>query len=456
MRTRTMLLGILLLLCLPLQQVAAKSESPQSKGSSPEQKANVKCLNCHRATNAQLVRDWETSAHSKNGVVCAHCHGLKHTTAEDAKEARLPTPDTCKECHEKQFTQYSKGKHALGWASMNAMPTTHMLPMALTEGQKGCGGCHKVGMKSAKEIADLKKHGSGFGNAACDSCHTRHAFSKEEARQPQACQTCHMGFDHPQWEMYSASKHGVRYRLKQLGVLGEQASAPTCQTCHMQDGNHEVRTPWGFLAVRLPLPKDPQWKADQVTILQALGVLDPEGKPTARLEVVKAADVARLTQEDFDRERKKMLDTCQRCHSREFAEGELKKGDDMIRQADHLLAEAIRVVAGLYKDGVLEKPEGYQYAFPDLLTFHHAPRPIEQRLFVMHLKHRMRTFQGTFHANPDYALWYGWSEMVRDLSEIKEMAAELREKHAKEAKKAARETLERRAAKAKADDGNPS
>ena len=57
-------------------------------------------------------------------------------------------------------------------------------------------------------------------------------------------------------------------------------------------------------------------------------------------------------------------------------------------------------------------------------------RPIEQTLFEMHLKHRMRAFQGAFHANPDYALWYGWSEMVRDLTEIKEMAAELREKHA--------------------------
>ncbi len=34
--------------------------------------------------------------------------------------------------------------------------------------------------------------------------------------------------------------------------------------------------------------------------------------------------------------------------------------------------------------------------------------------------------QGTFHASPDYALWYGWSEMVRDLREIKEKAAELR------------------------------
>jgi hypothetical protein len=43
----------------------------------------------------------------------------------------------------------------------------------------------------------------------------------------------------------------------------------------------------------------------------------------------------------------------------------------------------------------------------------------------MFLEHRMRAFQGTFHANPDYALWYGWSEMRRDLAEIKEHAAEM-------------------------------
>ena len=66
------------------------------------------------------------------------------------------------------------------------------------------------------------------------------------------------------------------------------------------------------------------------------------------------------------------------------------------------------------------------YPFPDLLTFHDAPTPIEQRLFVMFLEHRMRAFQGTFHANPDYALWYGWSEMVQDLTEIKAMAADMR------------------------------
>jgi hypothetical protein len=47
----------------------------------------------------------------------------------------------------------------------------------------------------------------------------------------------------------------------------------------------------------------------------------------------------------------------------------------------------------------------------------------------MFLEHRMRAFQGTFHANPDYALWYGWSEMKRDLTEIKEEAARLRKEH---------------------------
>ena len=96
----------------------------------------------------------------------------------------------------------------------------------------------------------------------------------------------------------------------------------------MQEGNHEVRTAWGFLAVRLPMPEDKQWAADRATILQALGVLDPAGKPTARLDVVKAADVARLTQEDWQKERDKMIKTCNQCHSVNFAKGELAKGDE--------------------------------------------------------------------------------------------------------------------------------
>jgi len=386
------------------------------------------CVNCHQKVTPGIVNDWQLSKHSKNKIDCAMCHGDQHKSAKDVAKAKIPTPETCADCHPERVKQFKSGKHAAAWAAMKAMPTAHWQPMSLMEGMKGCGGCHKIGLKTEAEIKELKKGGAGFGVASCDACHTRHTFSVQEARQPQACQTCHMGFDHPQWEMYSGSKHGVRYLLKQNKTLPATASAPACQTCHMQGRNHEVRTAWGFLAVRLPMPEDKQWTADRAIILQGLGVLDPEGKPTARLDVVKAADVARLTQESWQKERDKMLKTCNKCHSANFAKAELEKGDQIIKDADRLMAEAIRIIADLYKDGILPKPKNYSHPFPDLLTFHDAPTVIEQKLFVMFLEHRMRTFQGTFHANPDYALWYGWSKMQQSLTEIREKATDLREK----------------------------
>lgn len=387
------------------------------------------CVECHKKVTPNIVTDWQISTHSQNDVDCSVCHGDLHKDSYDVDKVQIPTPETCADCHEEKVEQFKAGKHAAAWAAMKAMPTAHWQPIALMEGMKGCGACHKIGLKTEAEIQELKKTGAGFGVASCDACHTRHIFSVQEARQPQACQTCHMGFDHPQWEMYSGSKHGVRYLLKQNKILPETVAAPTCQTCHMQEGNHAVMTAWGFLAVRLPLPEDKQWAADRVTILQGLGVLDPEGNPTDRLDIVKAANVARLTQEDWQIERDKMLKTCNNCHSLNFAKAELEKGDQMIKEADVLMAKAIRIVADLYKGGILKKPENYTYPFPDLLTFHDAPTPIEQELFVMFFEHRMRTFQGTFHANPDYALWYGWSEMQRSLSEIKHEAKELRAAH---------------------------
>jgi hydroxylamine dehydrogenase len=384
------------------------------------------CIKCHTNVTPNIVKDWQISKHSSNGVECSTCHGIEHKSAGDVSKVEIPTPETCAACHDEKVAQYKKGKHAFAWAAMKAMPTIHMQPMALIDGMKGCGSCHKIGLKTEEEIKQLRSEGQLFGTASCDACHTRHTFSVKEAKEPEACETCHTGFDHPQWEMYSGSKHGVRYALKRDGILPADAAAPTCQTCHMQNGNHEVRTAWGFLAVRLPMPDDKQWTDDRVTILKALGVLDPDGKATGRLDVVKAADLARLTQDDWQKERDKMITTCNQCHSKEFAKGELQKGDDMIKNADHLMAEAIRTIDKLYSDGIINKSDVYAYKYPDLLTFFDAPSAVEQKLFVMFLEHRMRTFQGTFHANPDYALWYGWSEMQQDLTEIKEMAEQMR------------------------------
>jgi hypothetical protein len=374
------------------------------------------------------VSEWQLSKHSRNEVSCPVCHGAKHVTEKDVDQVVPVKPDKCVLCHQIQGDQFRSGKHSKAWSAMKAMPTAHRQSMVLTQGMKGCGGCHRIGLKTEVEIGAIKEKGTDFGIASCDACHSRHTFSVKEAKQPLVCQTCHMGYDTPQWEMYSSSKHGVRFLLDQGGIPSESIVAPSCQTCHMQGGNHAVRTAWGFFAVRLPMPEDKRWASNRAVILQALGMLDGDATATARLNVAKAVDVARFTQEGWQKERDKMLKTCKKCHSLSFAGNELEKGDRIIKKADRLMAKAIRIVAELYKDGTLAKPKIYRDAFPDLLTFYDAPTVIEQKLFVMFFEHRMRAFQGTFHVNPDYAEWYGWSEMRRDLTEIKSLAAEMRKK----------------------------
>lgn len=397
------------------------------------------CVSCHRKISPGQVTDWEASKHSKEDVTCSSCHGDRHTKTDDAQLAKMPDEKVCAECHEKQFNQFSKGKHNLGWTAMNAMPITHVEPDELMEGGRGCGGCHNMGIKSETQKKEQRDKGYHYQNNSCDECHTRHSFSKKEALNPRACQQCHMGYDHPQWEMWSSSKHGSRYLSKEVGDLPENAAAPKCQDCHMPDGNHENRTAWGFLGVRLPLPEDPQWAADRVTILKALGVLNPEtGKPTARLELVKAADLVRLTEEAWSTERQKMIKTCSTCHSEKYAREQLEMGDSMMRKADRLMADAIEIVAGLYRDGIIEKPADYAFAYPDFLYFMRTGGAdiknmshVDQILFEMYMKHRMRTYQAFFHVNPDYAYWYGWAMMTKDLGEIKELAQTMRATHKK-------------------------
>jgi len=294
-----------------------------------------------------------------------------------------------------------------------------------------------MGIKTEGQKKELHAKGYRYQNNSCDECHTRHSFSKKEALDPHACQQCHMGYDHPQWEMWSSSKHGARWFAKEAGGLSKDAPAPKCQDCHLPNGTHTNRTAWGFLGVRLPLPKDKQWAEDRITILKALGVLNPQtGKPTARLDVVKAADMVRLTEEDFQAEREKMIKTCSKCHSESYAREQLKMGDEMLKKTDHLLAEAIKIVADLYQDGILKKPANYAFAYPDFLYFMRTgggdfkeASYIEQVLFQMYMKHRMRTYQAFFHVNPDYTYWYGWAMMTKDLGEIRELARQMRGTH---------------------------
>lgn len=364
------------------------------------------CIACHKEATPSIVKDFMSGRMGNADVDCVDCHGQGHQSAVDAAKAVMPTEKTCEKCHKSRHDQFMAGKHSLGWIAMSAMPKTGLQPHAYIQGLKGCGGCHKIGVRD-----EAARAGSRYGSP-CDSCHTRHKFSTDEARRPEACRTCHMGFDHPQWEMWSSSKHGVIYLTE-----GDTGRAPKCQTCHMDGGDHRVMTSWGFLALRLP-EDDAEWMNYRTTILKGLHVLDPQGNPTPRLDVVKAGKVARLSTEEWQAERDKMMDICGRCHSKSYAKTQLSNADVMIKEADRLMAEAIGIVADLYQRGII-KPEAGKAEYPDLLTFYDAMTPVEQTLYVMFLEHRMRAFQGAFHMNPDYVTWYGLAEMKKDLVEIK-------------------------------------
>ncbi|MGC8653871.1 MAG: ammonia-forming cytochrome c nitrite reductase subunit c552 [Candidatus Kryptoniota bacterium] len=409
----------------------------QDKVQVPED--SKKCIECHSQRNIAdgAVRDWKLSRHAQEGIACADCHipaaGVSKeitdepTKCDDKNVRRKVSAKQCATCHDEQYQQFSHSKHALAWVAMDAMPTTDIQPHAIIEGEKGCGGCHRVGRDDGR----------------CDVCHTRHLFSAAEARHPEACQTCHMGFDHPQWEMYSTSKHGTIYEIqgknwnfneplsqmykKTTDVSDTTARAPVCQTCHMPNGDHGVKTAWGFLAVRLP-ESDKEWLNYRLTILKGLGVLDEKGNPTERLKVVEAGQVARLTEQEWNERRNTMIEVCTKCHSESYAKQNLAQADSVIKQSDKLVAEAVLVVDSLYQEGILSKPKDQPFNV-DMLRFYESRTPIEQKLYTMFLEHRMRSFQGAFHMNPDYMHWYGWAELKRDLVEIKSEAAQLRREH---------------------------
>jgi len=375
----------------------------QSRPARSQEKKESDCVVCHRLVTPGIVKDWEASKHSKYKVDCSACHGSDHSKPEDANQVKMPAAKDCAVCHPKQAKQFGDGKHAVAWVAMEAMPRTAHLPAPIVGGLKGCGGCHRIGKDAGK----------------CDSCHTRHKFSVDEARSPLACNTCHMGFDHPQYEMWSTSKHGTIFQLEPT-----TGRAPSCQMCHMDQGNHRVMTAWGFLAVRLP-EKDEAWMADRATILKGLGVLDPQGDPTARLDVVKAGKVARLTAEEWQAERDEQVGICQRCHSERHVRDNLTAGDQMIRESDRVMAEAITTVAKLYDDKVVQPQPGQPYAYPDILNFYDTRTAVEEELYEMLLEYRMRAFQGAFHMNPDYSHWYGWAPLNKGLVVVRDEASRM-------------------------------
>lgn len=383
--------------------------------------ATAACVECHELRTPGIARDWRLSRHSRAAVGCDTCHGEAHRRDDDAARAALPTPETCAPCHPGRVEQFERGKHARAWDAVEAMPAFHGAREAAPGDPAGCVACHRIGLESEAGAKALRDAGALHGFASCDACHTRHLFSPAEARRPEACRTCHGGSDNLQWEAWSASKHGARHQLVASRVLPEGAAAPTCQTCHLPGGDHAVRAPWGSLGLRLPLPDDPAWAADRAALFRALGVLAADGSDGPRHAAVQQAGVAHLERLDYENERSRLTRTCQGCHAPPFVRENMDRRDALLRESDRLCAEAVREVAGLHAAGLL--PPTANGAFPDLALADRGA-PIERRLAAMFFEDRARLVATAFHMSPRVGEWR--SALVRDLQEIRRMAADLR------------------------------
>lgn len=290
-----LLTSVFLGLCLP---IPAMSEDA------------IPCTQCHEKSSPGLVVEWRRSSMARSGMQCTDCHGTSHTKAEDADKAVRPTIAACGRCHEKQAQRFALGKHGMAEKALAIPPMGKKVKsQAPIIFERACATCHN-------EICG--------GGGQCDACHSGHRFSAQEARKPEACLPCHMG-NHPQYEAYSNSRHGALYRMR-----GLDAGAPTCSTCHLPQGDHMVKTSWGFFGVRGEEP-DAERAANQTIVRGAVEMLGP----------ILAPDSYRPDMGQWSELRENMLHVCAQCHTRSMAKKHLSAGDQVVAAANKIAAGMI-------------------------------------------------------------------------------------------------------------------
>ena len=333
------------------------------------------CIHCHQQVTPGLFQSWVESKHAKNGVNCITCH-TDHQAASDQKA--MVFPDKCGECHAKQLQEFQMSRHSIGFDRMRIQGEYLGIPQEIRTAF--CERCHIIQKR-------------------CNSCHTSHKFSLKEARDPEACGSCHLGPDHPHKEMYETSLHGTIYKITQ-----NPDRAPRCVTCHMPNGTHD----------------------------SSFGIA--KGPVGTRSVVVNLKEVP-ISKEEEKRRREEMLGVCTGCHSRRFAKEQLENADRVKEEGFKLMEKGKEVIQGIEKEGLLypsiaermpHPTEGKTLVLADPQLYIGTSH-IERLFFTMFKFHSIRVWKSGYHFSPAYTHGYGWSEMQLDLIDIKEEASKLKE-----------------------------
>ena len=396
-----------------------------------------KCLKCHAGVSAGLHKEWQQSAHGKNGVGCLECH----KAAKDDKDgfmhngtriSVIVTPKDCATCHKKEFEQMDGSHHSKGGqilASLdNLLGEVVGGPAAVNAGCRQCHGAEvQIGADGKPTPETWPNTGIGRINpdgslGSCTACHGRHRFSAAQARTPDTCGKCHVGPDHPQIEVYNESKHGIIYRAKvhemnldsKKWVSGvDYTAAPTCATCHMsasptEEATHNVgdRISW---TLRPPIST----KINLIRLDNGDEFDVPEGKPVPKVgDKAKDAKVVEvLTWED---RRQKMKNICSSCHSPGFVDGHYVQFDGVVDLYNEKFAKPISAVM------VELKNAGYITAAP-------FDEKIEWTWWEIWHHEGRRARHGASMNGPDYTWWHGIYDVAKHtymkwIPELKEVA----------------------------------
>ncbi len=347
------------------------------------------CVECHREQMPGLVTQWETSSHWGAGVGCYECH--KADPGEpDAMDhngwtvAIIVSPKDCGRCHPKEAAEQEASHHAQAGNILNSKDALLGQTVAGEPAVAvGCRQCHGsiVETNADGTLSASTWPNTGIGRVnpdgskgTCSACHTRHRFSKAQARKPDVCGKCHLGPDHPQKEVYEESKHGILFRAFEdelnmdnpKWVAGEDYfDAPTCATCHMS-----------------ATPNQP--------VTHDVG---------ARLSWNLRAPVSTRTKE-WEQKLANMKDVCTACHGAQFVDGFYKQFDDFVDLYNTKFAVPAKEIRSLLiQEGVISKAN-----FDDRIDWmywtlwHHAGR---------------RGRHGAAMSGPDYAFWNGIYDVAK-------------------------------------------
>ncbi len=401
---------VVLGLALVLQAIGlARAPGIGEAAERPDALANSddECVVCHRRTTPGIVEQYGHSTMAAAEVSCQDCHEVEDdypgsVEHEGTYVLSSPTPAMCERCHSTEVAQYNASRHSLpAYVAMigvqgledqypdlvdeyRAIPEAQPNPndarnaLFALEGPAvtrfACEGCHNIGRPQPDGSV-----------GECQHCHLRHEFTLEQARKPETCNACHIGPDHPQWEIYQESPHGIAYATSghrwnweaEPGTLTvSDFPAPTCATCHFSGfgstgTTHDAgdRLTWYLFA---PISeRRPSWEDNKV-----------------RMQAV-----------------------CRECHSEPFIEDLYADADAGTEAINAWVAESNQIIQPL-KDEELwtADPFDLEIDFVHFELWHHWGRTAKFGMWM----------QG-----PDYTQWHGAYEVLADLTELRAMTEEM-------------------------------